>query len=378
MDPICLAFTKDKTRNPVTGRLIKENGPTYRELERRCARQTNVNTHSVKAHVEPIVKAHVEPIVKAQPKVNVNTQPIVKAHVEPIVKAQPKVNVNTQPSVKTQPKVNVNTQPSVKTQPSVNTQPSVKTQPKVNVNTQPSVNTQPKVKTQHNRRKTDTNHNVPPRPCFAFFIVGLGCSLSEGDEFEMFEKEMTRTTGMQMKIMCNKSLSKTLFHIAKSVCNMPPSSKNEFVITCINAVQEKMNDGYNVFVVGHSYGGAVANRIAQHFRAHTEPNLHIATMGSIYISKPEIVGSVDIHNYMHIHDVALKCTNCKINDTKSCKVTWLKDQGAERKKPKRSLLGTRQEWENHNNYYPLIMSIFLNKSVHLGNYDMGTLERVLK
>ena len=223
-------------------------------------------------------------------------------------------------------------------------------------------------------RELREKQQAQAQPCCGFFIVGLGCSLLETPELAHVEMEMSKKVGMPVKLMCNMSLSKTLFHIANSVCNMPPS-KNEFVIKCIKAVQDKLDHGYNVFIAGHSYGGAVAHRIAQHFSGHIHNNLHIATFGSIYISKPSKV-ITDIHNYMHIHDVALKCTNCRMSDEDSCKLTWLKDQGIERKKPKKSILGTQQEWDNHNNYENMIMSVFQNQSIHLENKDMGPLTRV--
>ena len=234
-----------------------------------------------------------------------------------------------------------------------------------------------------NANKKTTNANTKEEPeendnyC-AFFIVGLGCSTVDPGELAKDSVSQTKFLKMPFQYMCNISLAKTLYHIAKSVCSLPPSSKNAFVVECINNVKQQLDKGMDVLIVGHSYGGAVANRIFEHFTKYPHSmneKLHIATFGSIYLSRTT-ESEIDIRNYMHVHDVALKCNGCKINENKkTCKITWLtnKDKAKVMKKPKRSILGTLAEWEHHNSYASLISSVFNERTVHISANDMGDL-----
>lgn len=279
----CLAFQKDQTRNPTTGRKIKAGGPTFNFLKVQCKH------YGYEIHT--------------------------------------------------------------------------------NAHTDTDTNTHAHAKEEKEKEMHKDNY------C-AFYIVGLGCSTIDPDEFVKESASQTELYKMQFQYMCNISLAKTLYHIAKSVCSLPPSSKNAFVVECINNVKQKLDMGIDVLIVGHSYGGAVANRIFEHFTKYPHvmnAKLHIATFGSIYISRTR-ESQIDIRNYMHIHDVALKCNGCKINEN-ACKITWLtsKDKSKVEKKLKRSIFGTLIEWEHHNNYSSLIQSVFKKRTVHVNNNDMGDL-----
>lgn len=167
---------------------------------------------------------------------------------------------------------------------------------------------------------------------------------------------------MPFELLCNSSLNATLYDIAKSLCHVPPSGSATFVTECIQKVQIKLDRNINVFILGNSYGGAVANRICEYFTKYAHPrnrNLHVATFGSIYIPRKPV--SIDSYNYMLTKDVALRCNGCTPENCPN--IIWLTSQVSRkevnlvRKKTnqildidQRSLFGNSAEWYEHNSY----------------------------
>jgi hypothetical protein len=81
------------------------------------------------------------------------------------------------------------------------------------------------------------------------------------------------------------------------------------------------------------------------------PNLHIITFGSIYVPKPERTLGVDLKHFMFINDVALKCNKLGKHGKREEYVIWLQPPSSQTiTKTKKSIFGTKEEWEAHNAY----------------------------
>jgi hypothetical protein len=316
MKTVCLEFLKNPTRNPRTGRTIKIDGPTHFTLTHQCLLFNKSKENTSSDYISP-----------------------------------EKSKENTSSNYKS---------PEKSKKSKENTSSDYRSP-----------------KTPEKSKKTPIKLN---KPSCAFYIVGLGCSMETIENFEEASDKYSVHLDMPFKYMCNFSLAKTLFHIAKSVCNLPPSSKNAFVVECIQNVIKKLDQGLNVYIVGHSYGGAVANRIAEYFSKTphvNNANLNIATFGAIYVSNKTLDYAIKIRNYMHIYDVALKCNGCKPSKANCPKITWLTNKSdVPLKKIKKSIFGTRPEWEHHNNYNTLIDHVFNKRTVHIQGEDMSNMSNL--
>jgi len=112
-------------------------------------------------------------------------------------------------------------------------------------------------------------------------------------------------------------------------------------------ILEKLQEGYNVYVTGHSYGGAIAGKVAELLNdaeEHIRIRIHIATTGSIYIPKTARVNNVDIVHYMHVHDISLRCNELqkKVNH-KNKRIIWFQKVNDKSKSPHMIA-----EWKHHN------------------------------
>ena len=194
--------------------------------------------------------------------------------------------------------------------------------------------------------KLEKNSSKLINPVCGFFIADIGSIEKTDDELSIF-------TQMPSQFLYKP---KTLLNVAKAVCKITPSSTDKFVLSCINKVNKKLEEGNDVYIVGHAYGGAVAIQIAKHFNSttwRTKGKLYITTFGSIYINKNKFT-NIDVVNYMYINDIALKCNKCD----KDSNVKWLQNK--------------QTDSEPHaffgNNYYTdMILTIFKTKSVHINS-----------
>lgn len=195
---------------------------------------------------------------------------------------------------------------------------------------------------------------------FFYYIHGLGCSNKSADYYVNLAAEWTKLLGVPTEILCNSSYASALVDVSRSYCRYELPT-NSFVLECIKKIKEKLDKYLYVYVIGHSYGGSVANRVAEYFSKNVHLNnnlLQIATMGTIYVSPPSVRITVSIVNYMINGDVALKCNGCA-QTKKNCEnMLWL---SSAKHKVKQSFFGTRQEWDIHNSYGNLIFNLIANK-----------------
>ena len=220
---------------------------------------------------------------------------------------------------------------------------------------------------------------------YFIMVIGLGCSLWRS-QLDQLEAYIINKTGMQGEFVCN-DLTETLKHIHNARYMRKPSHTSKFVEKVINKVREKLTGDCRVFLLGHSYGGAVANSVAEYFTANPmeegkNQNLRVATIGSIYIPRGEkdIDPNIKTYNYMLKNDVALRANQCTPGG--ECKrVIWM-DSLAH--KPRKSMFdvlyfaGTKDEWKVHNSYGDLYADLLTSrdlnasKSIYLNNFFVVT------
>ena len=181
-------------------------------------------------------------------------------------------------------------------------------------------------------------------------VLGLGCSEINLNSQTYFFRRKLRT---DVIVMCNKSIYRTLRNIGGTVCRLPISKTNSFVIQVFRKVADYLNNGYHVNLVGFSYGGAVVSRVAQ--MIPNKEGMKIITAGSIYAPNiPRVI------HLMFENDVALRCNG--LNPNKDKYIIWLKHSNYKNYKPKRyKLLGSGKEWKIHNSYFNYICDILVKK-----------------
>lgn len=183
------------------------------------------------------------------------------------------------------------------------------------------------------------------------FVGGLGCRVDD----DIYISEQIDD------YMCNTSKASILSSIAKqAVCRIPPSKADPFVNMVVDKVKTYITQDYNVLLCGMSYGGAVCSRVAEiiaksKFSTVANTRLNVATFGSIYIPRAEPKIAKIVH-YMNRNDVAVKCNKIERDDNR---VVWLQSMGDpfSSNRPKRTLTGTKVEWEIHVDYVQAIQAV---------------------
>lgn len=192
------------------------------------------------------------------------------------------------------------------------------------------------------------------------YVLGLGCHKNSILTNKMILDWISyHNRDTHTRLECNHSYASALKNVAKTVCYIPPSKSDNYVIKLQKIVEGYLYLNKKVMLLGHSYGGSVVARIAEYFNNKSGvKNLHVATFGSIYISNPKDIKNVDMMQYMKINDVALKCnklTSPKFLNYKvdvSNKLTWINAEG--------------KQWDIHNSYDEVIRNVFMSKDVNSG------------
>ena len=217
-------------------------------------------------------------------------------------------------------------------------------------------------KTPKSVRKSAPKSAPKLRKNAVMYINGLGCHTLDPYDNAWLKNKIVSATSVSTSdahVFCNLSVSKTLANIAKTYCSIRPSFNDAFVKSITSEIEKYFDKNYHVYVLGHSYGGTVASRIAEFFNSNpkAQTNLHVATFGSIYVPNPQYTNNIEVKHFMKEGDVALKCNGLKLPtfpfDTKKVyddktKVFWEKTSV---KLTKRHLLGKIDNWEVHNSYF---------------------------
>jgi len=206
-------------------------------------------------------------------------------------------------------------------------------------------------------------------------VLGLGCSSMPPQNINKMRvsfAEYLRGTVDEVVLMCNTSYVSTVYDIAQTYCSFRPGLNNVFVKEVADVVTKHLDAGHRVTLLGHSYGGSVAARVAESFvkqlagRSNafaTSPSLSIYTFGSIYIPKQARVEGIDIVHYMYVNDVALKCNGLshKVPDPEK-PVIWLRRSNFQTPVQKEfTFFGTHEEWDVHNDYNDVMMKCIRRK-----------------
>jgi pimeloyl-ACP methyl ester carboxylesterase len=212
-------------------------------------------------------------------------------------------------------------------------------------------------------------HSQTPKPV-VFYIEGIGCSVEDDAYNRYFVSRYTNLSTDNIIIGCNPSTRNIAMNVIKRYCYINPSSKSPFVQDLVGKVSQFLKENRHVFVMGHSYGGSVASRIAEEL--NNDPlagiYLHVATFGTIMVpKKPELVSNIDILHHMISADVALKCNGLKPPKTLKTlasvfdpvnKIQWFDNE----ENIKRIRAFGKENWQIHASYRPY-EQLYLERNV---------------
>ena len=233
-----------------------------------------------------------------------------------------------------------------------------------------------------------------------YYIFGAGCTNDYINFTDIFNKKIYNRNFIEnnIKLYCNK-LHKTIINILFRIIS---KSDNKFIIDIQTSIIKDLQNGYFVFVLGHSYGGFIISRIAENLNNISNKDilkkLFMYTFGSIYIPKIKL-SSINIIHFLNKIDISLRLTKtdynkCFTSNTvfrclvlpniigerrKVLKFTISKineqiifieiinyDNNNKFNNTKKNLLKTlRKEWKSHNEYDDLIYSIINYHSIRL-------------
>ena len=181
-------------------------------------------------------------------------------------------------------------------------------------------------------------------------------------------------------------------HIAGYFCNfkrysdlpsMDPESNNYYNDSLTHVIDYIKNPEYtNVIVIGHSYGGATAAKIATYLnnpvniKKHKLTNtqiakLQMATIGSIYMPPIEKTKKIKIHHYTYKNDTAFhKCA--RIKDMSLHPNVHVMKATRESFKTNESLLKilNQKNLEAHTNYHSIVNTILTKNNTEIDIYKL--------
>jgi hypothetical protein len=146
-----------------------------------------------------------------------------------------------------------------------------------------------------------------------YFVFGLGCDQLQLDEEKNFFSINTRIHKSNIILLCHKN-SSAIKSIGKTYFNLCPLYDSNFINKFKESIINNVKDYDKILVYGHSFGGAIVNRVAEELNKQKDKSLYdkiyMAAFGSIYIpdemSKQE---GINIINYIARGDVVRKCGN---------------------------------------------------------------------
>ena len=222
-----------------------------------------------------------------------------------------------------------------------------------------------------------------------YVIFGLGCPTNE-IKIKEIQQNFSASTNIpvsNVNIICRPWYD-AIRGIGSSFIHQQPIHHRHFLRTLAIHILSHAIQYDKVIVYGHSYGGAIVNRVAEELNEKDTNGTHLskifmAAFGSIYITK---LSRVNLLNYVFIGDVSLKLNhladttlnildkdlkdeNGKIllkykksneNIIRLCEYDHYRDLCTIYKKG--ILFGNAQEWTIHNNYNYLMVYLMKNYS----------------
>jgi len=155
-----------------------------------------------------------------------------------------------------------------------------------------------------------------------YFALGIGCDTLNREDINNLKHyiaEQIDTGYANVNIICHK-FSSGIKTILKSRFSYCPLVNSKFVLSFTNSIIENVDKYEKIFVFGHSFGGAIVNRVAEELHKNislsegNKSKIIMATFGSIYL--PKDLGlvsqsSINIINYLAVGDVASICNRIK-------------------------------------------------------------------
>lgn len=180
-----------------------------------------------------------------------------------------------------------------------------------------------------------------PRHFLVMLVLGLGCTALAEKDVEGMRVRMERRLGLPVRVFCDRSLSRTLLGIGKAACAMRPSGSSAMVKQVLGWAEHYTKVGFDVVLIGHSYGGSVVAACAEGLQRRN-PRLHMVTLGSIYVPPPQRTPFAEIKHVMNVGDIAMKCNG--LDPDRDGSYVEFK-QGSSSKRPSLS-----QRWALHRKY----------------------------
>lgn len=147
-----------------------------------------------------------------------------------------------------------------------------------------------------------------------YFIGGTGCKKSREKKIQELLSSSLNVPVENVKYKCDK-LNAALKCIKDTYYQSYPfKEESVFINTLTDEIISDLTLKKNkfVFIIGHSYGGAIVNRIAQilnlsNIEKKYLSKLNMFTRGSIFMAPKDTVNKINILNYISISDIAIKC-----------------------------------------------------------------------
>lgn len=150
-----------------------------------------------------------------------------------------------------------------------------------------------------------------PSETAVFVVHGMGCSVYEPyDLWQLTRERFKAVIGASVLPQCDLNMGRTLRAVAGQCSRMHRTrAANEFVLDVAQSVQYYLEDGSDVIVVGHSYGGMVASLVVRVLlRAGVDlSRLRVQTYGSLYIPAEHKVEGAHITHVVAAGDVVCLC-----------------------------------------------------------------------
>lgn len=146
-----------------------------------------------------------------------------------------------------------------------------------------------------------------------FMSIGLGCASNENyDEFKLQLSTITQINKDDIFILCNDK--SPLKNISKMLFRFNYLSTNNYVNRYKESILENIKYCNKILIFGHSFGGAIVNRVAEELNKITGRNddlkkIFMATFGSIYIPIDNGLytqSNINIINYLALGDISFK------------------------------------------------------------------------
>lgn len=142
-----------------------------------------------------------------------------------------------------------------------------------------------------------------------YYIEGMGCNMRSSKGLkEIFDYLVVID---ESNYKCHAKTSAPIRGILNSIAKKTPMQNSTYLDNLVEDILNRAKTK-DVYIYGHSYGGAIANRLAEELDKRYEKGIldriFIAAFGSIYLAKLSNASNVNLVNYIAIGDVSNSAT----------------------------------------------------------------------